>query len=392
MLDDEEVVERYVPPWENRGTDLSRILALSDGVFAFAMTLLVLTIALPALGTPPSTSFWMVLSTDETSIISFILAFIIIGSFWNSHHLVFSYLRRWDRTLVQLNIFLLMLVALQPLALTFLIAFLSSTPTSAVQAVAFFAAIGACAGLLLAGIWWYASSERRLVNPHMDATEIRYLQYQLMASPTIFAISIAVAFVNPHYGEYVWIAFVPATFLFRHVLRRAAPAGPDTVTEGGLGRPLRPGDRAPSFDTIAADGSRLALSQFEGRSLALYFFPECGTLGCTRESRSFRDAMTELQNRGISIVGASTDPRGVQVEFARVEGLPFPLIPDPDASLARRYGVLAKGQHRARRVTFLIGPDGRIVRIVSSLVPDNHVRATMEPWAPKSGTPLNAAT
>ena len=380
MLDDEPKRTSYVPPWENRGNDLGRILALSDGVFAFAMTLLVVNL-LPTLTTVQSPSFWAQLTSEKDALLSFVLAFIVIGSFWSSHNLVFAYFRRWDRTLVQLNLYLLVLVVFQPLALAFLIHYLGGSPASAAQAVAFFAVIGASAGLMLAAIWRYASQDQRLIDHRMDSTEVRYLQYQLMASPTIFGISIVVAFINPYFGEYVWLAFIPATFLFRRLLHRAAPAGPDATSDGGLGRAARPGDPAPSFDTTTADGSRLSLRQFEGRLLALYFFPQCGTMGCTRESRAFRDAMSDLQSRGISIVGASTDPAGVQEEFAKTEGLPFPLIPDPEATLARRYGVLAKGEHRARRVTFLIGPDGRIARIVSSLVPDNHVLATLEPWA-----------
>ena len=134
---------------------------------------------------------------------------------------------------------------------------------------------------------------------------------------------------------------------------------------------LAVGEVAPEFEAATADGRRLRLSELRGRTVVLYFFPKAGTLGCARESRELARRFPELSRVGAEIVGVSVDSVEDLREFAVDCSLPFPLVSDSDKSIARRYGVLgAFGV--AKRVTFLVGVDGRIIQVIDSLLPAAH--------------------
>lgn len=94
---DREAAE-LAPPWEFRGNDLARILALSDGVFGFALTLLVLTVSLPSLASSaPRPPLSTELTSLEPALLTFALGVLIIAGYWRTHVLLFTYFTRWDR-------------------------------------------------------------------------------------------------------------------------------------------------------------------------------------------------------------------------------------------------------------------------------------------------------
>ncbi len=132
------------------------------------------------------------------------------------------------------------------------------------------------------------------------------------------------------------------------------------------------GEIAPDFDAPTNDGRTLKLSSLRGGPVILYFYPQADTPGCTIESKGFRDIHPELAGRGVRVVGVSTDPVEAQEKFAGKYALPFPLVADFARSVAGAYGVLRENG-RARRVTFLIGPDGRVLEIIDSSKADEHV-------------------
>lgn len=241
MMDDESAPQDagpYVPPWEFGGHDLSRILSLSDGVFGFALTLLVLSIALPAAGGRPLPGAATELGDLTPAFTAYALGFLVIFSYWRLHHLAFSYFRRWDRTLVQLNGLLLALVALQPFLVTFITVYPANRTT-----VIFFASISALTGATLLAIWTYASRDRRLLAPKIDLEGIRYVRGSLVTIPALFLVSIAIAFVSPTLAEYSWVLALVVNVAFvrrararryRGNGRRAGIPGrsPSPVTEG----------------------------------------------------------------------------------------------------------------------------------------------------------------
>jgi thioredoxin-dependent peroxiredoxin len=120
------------------------------------------------------------------------------------------------------------------------------------------------------------------------------------------------------------------------------------------------GQPAPDFDATTGDGRRVQLADYRGRFLVLYFYPKAFTPGCTAEAKRFRDNYEELRQLGAEVLGVSLDDQAVQCRFAERHGLRFPLIADEGGRLSRRYGVKWPLLPLARRVTFVIDPEGRI--------------------------------
>ena len=124
---------------------------------------------------------------------------------------------------------------------------------------------------------------------------------------------------------------------------------------------LKPGDPAPAFSATAPAGSTVAISDFKGKSsLVLFFYVMDNTPGCTREARAFRDAESEFEGRNAAIVGVSTSSGESHARFAANNELPFPLLADTDAQIAKAYGVLKKNGKTAERTTFLIDKKGAV--------------------------------
>ena len=141
---------------------------------------------------------------------------------------------------------------------------------------------------------------------------------------------------------------------------------------------LREGDLAPAFSVAASGGRQVSLADFLGQSVVLYFYPRDDTPGCTREACGFRAEFAELELRGAVVLGVSTDTVKSHEKFAAKFKLPFPLLADVEKNIVNAYGVWGEKRFMGRtylgihRVTFLIGPDGRIKRIWTNVKPDTH--------------------
>jgi peroxiredoxin Q/BCP len=133
------------------------------------------------------------------------------------------------------------------------------------------------------------------------------------------------------------------------------------------------GETAPDIDAATADGGRFRLADELGRWVVLYFYPKAGTPGCTRESVDFEDHKAELEGLDAVVVGISGDRAPAQQRFIEKHGFTFPMLPDPDHAVIDAYGVLKDTGASARRVTFLIGPDGRIARVWGAVKVEGHV-------------------
>ena len=123
---------------------------------------------------------------------------------------------------------------------------------------------------------------------------------------------------------------------------------------------IKVGSKAPAFTAATDTGEKVKLSDFAGKKVILYFYPRDNTPGCTREARAFRDAAVELEKRNTAIVGGSTNSADSHARFAANNELPFPLLADTDAAVAKAYGVLKENGKTAERATFLIDAKGSI--------------------------------
>jgi len=123
---------------------------------------------------------------------------------------------------------------------------------------------------------------------------------------------------------------------------------------------LKAGDLAPDFTAVMASGKTLRLSELRGRRVVLFFFPKAFSPGCTVETRRFRDHYSEIAALGAEVVGVSVDRPEAQCEFANKEGVKFPMIGDESRSIGKSFDVLWPLLNVSQRVTYVIGPDGRI--------------------------------
>lgn len=141
---------------------------------------------------------------------------------------------------------------------------------------------------------------------------------------------------------------------------------------------LEPGDRAPTFELPNQSGERVALTDFDGHYVVLYFYPRADTPGCTREAKSFRDEWDAFTDRNVTVLGVSNDPVANLQPFREKYDLPFPLLSDEDGEVARRYDSFGKIEHEgdvydiALRNTFVIDPDGRIEAVYTDVSPEGH--------------------
>jgi peroxiredoxin Q/BCP len=146
----------------------------------------------------------------------------------------------------------------------------------------------------------------------------------------------------------------------------------------------RPGNLAPDFEGTTQTGERLRLSDLRGRPVALYFYPEDDTSGCTKQACNLRDHYGALLAAGVAVVGVSPDDEASHERFAEKYSLPFPLVADPKKEIAEAYGVWGPknlyGVLRMglKRTTFLIGPDGRVLHIFKRPNTSGHAEEILE--------------
>lgn len=117
---------------------------------------------------------------------------------------------------------------------------------------------------------------------------------------------------------------------------------------------LSPGDPAPAFTLPDADGRPVALADFAGRRVVVYFYPAAGTPGCTTQAGDFRDELTAFEGAGLTVVGISPDPPAELAAFRDAEGLSFPLLSDPGREVLAAYGAYGEKKLYGRTVTGVI--------------------------------------
>ncbi len=136
------------------------------------------------------------------------------------------------------------------------------------------------------------------------------------------------------------------------------------------------GDKAPLVQGQDQDGKTIKLADVVGKQLVLlYFYPKDDTPGCTIEACGWRDRMSDLQKDNVAVIGVSFDSADSHRQFREKYRLNFPLIVDSDGTIADTYGVRrAPGSKFDRRVSFLIGLDGRIAHITDTGAASVHLQ------------------
>lgn len=136
---------------------------------------------------------------------------------------------------------------------------------------------------------------------------------------------------------------------------------------------------APAFSLPDQAGKMHTLKEYRGAWVVLYFYPKDDTPGCTVEACSFRDNFVALKKAGAIVLGVSVDPVRKHAKFAEKYSLPFALLADEEKQVVERYGVWGKKKFMGReymgtnRVSFLIDPKGKLVKIYDPVKPTDHV-------------------
>lgn len=168
--------------------------------------------------------------------------------------------------------------------------------------------------------------------------------------------------------------------------RKRAPATKPTEAELSAGGPsplLQEGDAAPHFLLPRDGGGFVSLASYAGRKLAIFFYPRAGTPGCTLEAAAFSRLAGTFADNDIAVLGVSADPVKAQDAFRDRHALTVPLASDEKLGMLRAYGVWGEKSMYGRtfmgivRTTFLIGVNGRIVRVWRNVKVDGHAEEVL---------------
>src|SRR5258708_2816266 len=154
-------------------------------------------------------------------------------------------------------------------------------------------------------------------------------------------------------------------------------AATESQTQPEVGKP------APDFSLTTGDGSQVSLKDYHGKWVVLYFYPKDFTSGCTLEARNFQRDIAKYGDVGAVILGVSVDTAQSHKDFCAKEGLNFKLLADPDAKVSTEYGSAMdyKGQKVAARNTFIINPDGEVVKVYTVFKPAQHTEQVLKDLA-----------
>ncbi len=142
--------------------------------------------------------------------------------------------------------------------------------------------------------------------------------------------------------------------------------------------PIQAGIPAPDFTLPDDTGTPRKLSDFRGKPVVLYFYPKDDTPGCTTEACNFRDDYSQYQQAGIVVLGVSPDSARSHTKFKTKYQLPFTLLADEGHKVCDLYQVWGLKKRMGReyegvlRTTFLIGPDGNIIKVFEKVKPEGH--------------------
>lgn len=140
--------------------------------------------------------------------------------------------------------------------------------------------------------------------------------------------------------------------------------------------PLEKGTTAPDFESVDQNGERIRLSDFDGKIRVVYFYPRDNTPGCTKEACNFRDNFDEYEKKGVKVFGISVDSQKAHKNFSDKYELNFPLVVDNSKEISEKYGVL--GPSSAKRVTYIIGKDGKIAHVYAKVSPKEHAAEVLQ--------------
>jgi uncharacterized membrane protein len=196
-------------PFSRESDETDRMLALSDGVIAIAITLLVLEITVPEIpvGSPISVLPSLILEQWH-EFFGFVLSFLVIGSYWVNHRRIFIHIERHDKGIAWLNLLFLLMVAFIPFASSVFATYPDQFGTM------FLSGTLALTGFTLALLWSYAS-RKELVEEGLTSRIVKIQAARFLASPIVFVLAIIVTAFDPVFGVLTWLLLIPINAVFQ---------------------------------------------------------------------------------------------------------------------------------------------------------------------------------
>jgi uncharacterized membrane protein len=191
-----------------------RVVFFSDALFAIAITLLIIELRVPA-GIEGGIIAYLQRGIIQGQMLSFIISFLVIGTYWVAHHRQFKHIKRYDRRLIWLNLFFLMSVVFLPFV-TSVIGEYGNEP----GAVALYAISVSITGFTLVLLWLHATDHNRLVDPGLDGKFIRFFTWRAALPAVLFSLSAPLAFLPFEGAPYVAMASWALIFFIRPLLSR----------------------------------------------------------------------------------------------------------------------------------------------------------------------------
>ena len=194
---------------------VEHVISFSDAVFAFAITLMALSIDIPDIPLDLSQSELLErLKEIYPEFEDYIISFAVVAIFWVSYHQVFNHIKGSHISMIYLNMLFLLLITLLSLTTSLVINYASYQLPYIIYCV-----IVIMTSSLLVMIWWYATKEHRLVDKNMYPLFIKGILFGLLSIPLIFGISIVISFVDLDIAQYLWLSIIPINILIRYKYR-----------------------------------------------------------------------------------------------------------------------------------------------------------------------------
>jgi len=147
---------------------------------------------------------------------------------------------------------------------------------------------------------------------------------------------------------------------------------------------LKVGDKAPKFSGVNENGDKVALKDFKGKKLILFFYPKDNTPTCTVEACNLRDNYKMLKNKGYALLGVSPDTQKKHQNFIKKFELPFPLLADENLETIKAFDVwgpkkfMGKEYDGLHRTTFVIDEKGKIEQVITKVKSKDHAAQILE--------------
>jgi len=143
---------------------------------------------------------------------------------------------------------------------------------------------------------------------------------------------------------------------------------------------LAAGVAFPDWKLTDHTGTSRSSAEMAGKRYLLWFFPKAMTPGCTAEGRGIRDSYTDFEKVGVVVFGVSADDPASNAAFVKAESFPFPLLSDPGLVLASKVGAAGPVGY-ARRVSYLVGADGKVEKAYADVNPAEHAKQVLDDLA-----------